>query len=276
VPAPKSPPDGALFHPDEIAKLPKAASQPYDNWDDLVKHGTEGLEQYKAKLGEIQKAMGLVAGKKPDALSDEEWGNDKGYLFIAPLKGQKRASDKVRTDYRTKEKPEGDWSKLRDLVRATISMPTMAGVKDAVARVKAAGLEVMQQPKDRFAKPTPEGYRDLMMIVKLPNGMCAELQVHVKAMTLAKEAGHGPYASQAELQRKYGEDEPTDKWSDDDHASFYEYRRQQQKLYGPAWEKASSDGAPEGGKDEGKLIKSEQTLILVLRKKENQSGLHRE
>jgi len=209
-------PSGGLFSDEEIAALPDKVNQPVKTWEELVEKGTEGLEQYKEVLGKVGQALGLKSGLKPDGLSDEQWASDEGFLFIGSLKGAQRAKEKVEADY------NGDWSQLRDMVRATISMPTMDGVRDAVAKLKEAGLELAQKPKDRFAKPTPEGYRDLMAIVKLPNGMLAELQIHVKAMTLAKNKGHKDYEVTRTLQGKYNEAEPSEKWNDADHRAFYE------------------------------------------------------
>lgn len=227
---------GALFSADELAKLPAKVNQPVSSWKELVEKGSEGLGQFREQLGKVAQAMGLQSGKKPDAITPEEWASDTGFLFIAPLKGEKRAQEKVEADY------GGDWSQLRDIVRATISVPTMGSVKQALGHLREAGIELAQKPKDRFAKPTDEGYRDLMTIVKLPNGMLAELQIHVKAMTLAKEEGHEHYNVSRSLQAKYGEAEPGDKWSDEDHRKFYEALKAQKQIYDTAWSKASGAG----------------------------------
>ena len=240
-----------LFDPKQIEALPDKVNQPVKTWEDLVKHGTEGLAQFKDMMGQVQQAMGLKAGMKPDAITPEQWENDEGFMFIAPLKGEKRAKEKVESDY------GGDWSQLRDVVRGTISVPTMGHVKQTVAHLKAAGIELAQKPKDRFAKPTGEGYRDLMTFVKLPNGMLAELQIHVKGMTLAKEKGHKHYEVTRSLQGKYNEGEPSDKWSDEDHTKFYDALKAQKEIYGQAWQKAT------GGGDSG-LNKSDQGATMKL------------
>ncbi|ATI15652.1 hypothetical protein [Bordetella phage vB_BbrM_PHB04] len=232
---------GALFTADELAKLPAKVNQPVKSWEELVEKGTEGLGQFREQLGKVAQVMGLQSGKKPDDITPEEWESDTGFLFIAPLKGEKRAKEKVEADY------DGDWSQLRDIVRATISVPSMGSVKQALGHLRDAGIELAQKPKDRFAKPTDEGYRDLMTIVKLPNGMLAELQIHVKAMTLAKEEGHEHYNVSRSLQAKYGEAEPGDKWSDEDHRKFYEALKAQKEIYDTAWSKAS--GAGQSGVD---------------------------
>lgn len=257
---------GALFSEADLAKLPAKVNQPVNTWEELVEKGTEGLAQFKEQLGKVAQVMGLRSDKRPDDITPEEWANDTGFLFIAPLKGEKRAREKVEADY------DGDWSQLRDIVRATISVPTMANVKQALGHLKEAGVELAQKPKDRFAKPTAEGYRDLMMIVKLPNGMVAELQVHVKAMTLAKEEGHEHYNVSRSLQAKYGEDEPTDRWSDEDHESFYDALKAQKDIYGAAWQKASAAGSAATNQQQEsseKLLRKSLTyskMIMLIRR----------
>ena len=234
-----------LFPADEVASLPDKVNQPAKSWDELVEKGTEGLTHFRDMMGKVQQTMGLKSGMKPEDITPEQWENDDGYLFIAPLKGAKRAAEKVEADY------GGDWSQLRDIVRGTISVPSMDHVKQAIGHLKTAGLELAQKPKNRFEKPTPEGYRDLMTFVKLPNGMVAELQIHVKSMTLAKEKGHKDYEITRTMQGKYGEPQPSDKWDDSDHTGFYAAVKRQKDIYDSAWQKSS-------GSSEKGLLKSEQ------------------
>lgn len=241
----------SLFHPDDIASLPDKVNQPAKSWDELVEKGTEGLGHFRDMMGKVQQTMGLKSGMKPEDITPEQWDNDDGFLFIAPLKGEKRAREKCEADY------GGDWSQLRDIVRGTISVPSMDHVKQAIGHLKTAGLELAQKPKNRFEKPTPEGYRDLMTFVKLPNGMLAELQIHVKSMTLAKEKGHKDYEITRTMQGKYGEGEPSDKWDDGDHTAFYAAVKRQKDVYDAAWQKSNGGGSKQ-------LIKSEQTAILQL------------
>lgn len=244
-------PTGALFAPADVEHLPEKVNQPAKTWDELVEKGTEGLVHFKEMIGKVSQAMGLKTGIKPDDITPEQWDNDDGYAFVAPLKGAKRAKEKCEADY------GGDWSQLRDIVRGTISVPTMGHVKQALEHMKASGLEIAQKPKNRFEKPTPEGYRDLMTFVRLPNGMVAELQVHVKSMTQAKEKGHKDYEITRTLQGKHNEPEPTDKWPEEDHTKFYEAVKRQKDIYNAAWSRAN-------GSDQKPLIKSDQVATLSL------------
>ncbi|HRQ04328.1 MAG TPA: hypothetical protein PK580_00030 [Nitrosomonas halophila] len=244
---------GKLFDDELIASLPETSRQPHDNWEDLVKHGKEGLEQFKEALGKVQQVMGLKSGMAPEDVTPEQWENDDGFLFVAPLKGEKRTREKVEGEY------DGDWSQLRDIVRGTISVPTMVQVKQAIGHLHEMGIELAQKPKNRFANPTDAGYRDLMAIVKLPNGMVAELQIHVKAMTLAKEHGHKHYEITRKLEAHYGEDKPSDKWSDEDHHAYYKSLKAQKTIYSDAWNKVTGSGS---GESLTKAFLSKKIILL--------------
>ncbi len=79
------------------------------------------------------------------------------FIMIAPLKGAKRAREKVAADY------GGDWSKLHDVLRATIAVDHVADMPQAVEALRtqlaARGWTINQKPKNRFEKPLPSGYR---------------------------------------------------------------------------------------------------------------------
>lgn len=262
--APSTPAPSKLFTDADLANLPDKVNQPAKSWDELVEKGTEGLNQFREQLGKVAQVMGLQSGKKPEDITPDEWESDKGFLFLAPLKGEKRAREKVESDY------GGDWSQLRDMVRATISVPGMANVTQALSHLKSVGIELAQKPKDRFSKPTDEGYRDLMTIVKLPNGMLAELQIHVKAMTLAKEKGHKDYEVTRSLIGKYGEP-PSDKWDAADKAKYEAAVQAQRDLYDTVWTKAtggSGESATKPGAVEKPMQKAHTSskMIMLFRK----------
>lgn len=254
-----------MFTDDDLANLPDKVNQPAKSWEELVQKGTEGLAQFREQLGKVAQVMGLQSGKKPEDITPEEWENDQGFMFLAPLKSEKRAREKVEADY------GGDWSQLRDVVRATISVPKMANVTEALSHLKSVGIELAQKPKDRFSKPTDEGYRDLMTIVKLPNGMLAELQIHVKAMTLAKEKGHKDYETTRSLVAKYGEP-PSDKWDEADRQKYDTALQAQKELYDTVWTKAtggSGGGATpgeNGGQQPMQKALASSKMIMLFRK----------
>lgn len=221
-----------------VERLPLRAAQPHSTWEPISAAAPEALQQFTEILGKVGQAMGLRTGKKPKALTPEEWGSADGHLFIGSLKGEVRAREKADADY------DGDYSKLCDIVRGTIAVATLDEARQALEHIKASGLELAQRPKNRLAEPTETGYRDLLMVVKLPGGMMAELQVSLKSMQQAKSGdGHKEYDVTRGLQAKYGESEPTEQWSSEDHTEFYRALKAQKDIYGAAWRKAIG-GAP--------------------------------
>jgi len=290
---PKPAPDGAegiaraLFDTSELDKLPTKVNQPVQSWDELKSKGEEGLKQYSDMLSKVAQNLGLVTGKRPQSLdhaqheekinaekegrnpadlSDtdymlpEHWDDDRGYLFMGPLKGEKRAKEKVAQDY------DGDWSQLRDMVRATIAVPGVTQIPKVLAELKAAGIELAQKPKNNLVKPLPGGYRDINMIMRLPNGMLAEMQVHVKPMTLAKEKGHKPYETTRSIEGKYRENgvgSDTSKWDAKDRETHAAAMKEQESLYGDAWEKAKA-GEKQQQNESSNLTKSMPTPRMIL------------
>jgi hypothetical protein len=228
------PADRPFYAPHETEHLPKKAVQPHDSWEELSKHGAEGLKQFQNALSRVAKKLELRTDLKADDLKGEHLTSPDKFLFVAPLKGEQRAKEKVEGEY------DGDWNQLGDVVRGTIAVNSPEEIHAAIAEVKAAGLQLAQQPKDRFAKPTKEGYRDLMTIVRLPNGMLAELQFHLKAITAAKAKGHKFYEQNRTLEAKYKEKDPSDKWSDEHHTAYYGALGRQRDLYEKAWKSAQS------------------------------------
>lgn len=221
------------YNASHVAELPRAAKQPASSWEELSAKGAEGHHEFSAALHQVAAKLGLRTDvQKPEDLTAEHIANPHGYLFVAPNKSEARARAKVDSEY------EGDWSQLRDMVRASIAVSSVEDLHKAVAAVEAAGLPLAQKPKDKFAGPTEEGYRDLNTVVKLPNGMVAELQYHLKPIIAAKEEAHAHYAEQQHLSRKNGSAEPHEKWDPAEVSEFHDLRQKQRGIYGPAWERA--------------------------------------
>lgn len=277
----------ALFDTSELEKLATKVPQPVSSWEELSAKAPEALQQFTDMLGKVAQSLDLQTGKRPKSLDNamesetkkaaeekrspkevkaddymlpEHWDSDRGFLFMGPLKGQERAEEKVRTDY------NGDWSQVRDMVRATIAVPMVTQIPKVLAELKAAGIELAQKPKNNLVKPLPGGYRDLNLIVKLPNGLLAELQVHIKPMTLAKEKGHKPYETTRSIEGKYRENgvgSDTSKWDAGDREKHAAAMQEQEKLYGDAWEKAKG-GEKKTPEPSSNLTKSLRAPRMIL------------
>ena len=287
----------ALFDTSELAKLPKKAlqSEKFDSWDKIKDAAPVALEQFKGMLGEVAKSLDLETGKIPatydfaqseedakskasgkpaEKLNEEKymtpkhWDNDRGFLFIGPLKKQDRAEAKVKADYTNKKTGEQDWTQLKDMVRATIAVPSVTQIPKVLAEMKKAGIELAQQPKNNLTGEGlyGSGYRDINLIVKMPNGMLAELQIHCKPMTHAKEHGHEHYAANAAIERQYdSEDEDHKTWSEEHKKTHAENASKMKAIYDEAWDK--SIGGDKAEKPTETLHKSLNKPIMILLKR---------
>lgn len=274
----------ALFNTSELDKLPAKASQPVHSWKELKAKAPEALKQFKSMLDKVAGELDLETGRRPESLDlaqkkenekaeqegrepaklseddymlPEHWDNDRGFLFMGPLKGEKRAREKVQADYK------GDWSQVRDMVRATIAVPMVTQLPMVLRTLEANGMKLAQKPKNNLVKPLPGGYRDINLIVKVPNGLLAELQLHVKPMTVAKERGHKPYEVSRSIEAKYkdkGLEDDKSKWSPEDREAHSKAMAEQEKIYGDAWEKATK----QVDEPEPNLSKSLNSSIILL------------
>lgn len=145
----------------------------------------------------------LAAQTQPgyDALIDKIAQSSGGTAMHVGLKdADGRALEKVEGRY------GGDWSKLRDVVRGTVTVPNESQLGDVLdstlAEAKAAGWQVAsvenhyayEVGSSVFTGPTPSGYRDIGINLVAPNGMVTELQLNTEAMTTAKFGeGHTMY-----------------------------------------------------------------------------------
>jgi hypothetical protein len=224
-------PPKPFFTPKETEGLPPKAEQPFDTWEELEAHAPAALKEFTSILHGVAQKLGLRTDVHPDQLEGDHLTSEDGFAFVGPIKKKDRAERKL---------PEynGHWNKVTDIIRATISVASFEDVHAAVEAMRGAGVTLAQQPKDKFAKPTDAGYRDLMTIVRLPDGMLAELQYHLKEVTAAKNTFHKQYNAMGDLQKKYSEEEPSASWAPEDTAQYHKVVKEQRDGYGAAWKRA--------------------------------------
>lgn len=186
-----------LFDEAQTAGLPDAAAQPVKTQEELFGLAPEALAAMQEWLNK-GKGVASQLGYQTMTSSpeDADMTQPGGMLFIAPVKSAKRSAEKVELDY------GGDWSKLVDPVRASIAVDSYDELGATLEALQASGMKLARKPKDRFAKPTPVGYRDALLNVTLTNGLVGELQLHVKAMLIAKAEGHHHYETERTLGAK--------------------------------------------------------------------------
>jgi hypothetical protein len=220
----------AFFDEEYLARLPRKVVQPFKTWEQLERNAVVGKKQFDTAMGRVAEKLNLRTDLKPDRMIGKLLTNDQGFYFAGPLKSKASSLRKVTAEF------EGHWERLNDVVRGTISVPNLDDVRKAIAAMRSEGIEFIARPKDRFLNPTSMGYRDILGIVRLPNGMNAEIQFHVKEMTGAKEAGHHFYEITRLLEGKYHTASPTDIWNKDDILAWQAASEKQRSIYSKAWE----------------------------------------
>lgn len=163
----------------DIEKLPEDRQEVLT---DMYDKAAENKNEFDAKNAAVAE---LVGGK----------------AAIVGLKGSERAVEKTIADYKDKlpdgtPDPNGkpDPSQVKDLLRTTIEVNSLADVAPAVAALRATYGEPskFKDTLDVNKKSTQGGYRDVNMVVSI-NGSKAEIQVNVKGMLEAKSHYHAQY-----------------------------------------------------------------------------------
>lgn len=233
-----------LFDEAQTAGLPDIAAQPVKTQEELFGLAPEALaamQEWLDKGKGVASQLGYQT--MTSAPEDADMTQPGGMLFIAPVKSAKRSAEKVELDY------GGDWSKLVDPVRASIAVDSYDELGAALEALQASGMKLARKPKDRFAKPTPVGYRDALLNVTLPNGLVGELQLHVKAMLIAKAEGHHHYETERTLGAKKGM-----ALSNTDSAKLQAAIDSQTKIYEAAWQDSIGGSAQSSEGTMGKAI----------------------
>lgn len=221
----------SVFTPAERA-LPKTARQPSQDLDALYNQAEEAMEQQLDLLNRGQGIDRMLGAKVIHV--DPKRGLDLSHpgplVLIGPLKGKARVLEKIRES-------GSDPSSILDLVRATVAVDNLGDIPRVMKMLRSMGIQIAREPKNRFAKPTDVGYRDLMFNVRYPNGHVGELQINVKSMLVAKELGHSYY----EKVRSFMADKAIagdTSVTPEEQAEIDRANAVQKHLYSEAWEDA--------------------------------------
>jgi hypothetical protein len=145
-----------------------------------------------------------------------------GEARIPGLKGLGRAAEKLvlETEDGIAGNPQG--SDIMDLLRATIVVNNESQIQPALELIKKQFPQVLRV-KDRFTKPQDTGYRDILMNVKLPNGLAVEIQLNIPEMIKAKTSGHVLYAMSRNLEEGDPQKAKLDALSRDLYSEAYRF-----------------------------------------------------
>lgn len=150
------------------------------------------------------------------------------YIYSSGVKSKQRAWDKIAAKY------TGHSEKITDLTRTSIVAQDIPGLINAfeLLEKKTQLLRI----KNRFVTPNPSGYRDLSLLVRLPeSGIIAEVQLHLEAFSVIKNGKeHDNYELIQEMQRLQLKENRVP--SEIEQASIYKLRKESQQMYLQAWE----------------------------------------
>ncbi len=150
-----------------------------------------------------------------------------GFIIAPFLKERDRAEEKVASDY------GGDWSRLLDVVRATVAVDSLEELEEAVKKVSKSGKVV--RVKNRFSSPLSNGYRDYLMNLQLPSGVIAEVQFHLKPILKAREQEKEIYETVREIEAALKE-EGRDSMTEEEIAKVQEAHDESSHLFEQAWQ----------------------------------------
>lgn len=224
-----------IMRPD-FEKLPDAAMQPnVKGPDDFYAQAQESHKEMTKLLDQGQGLDVKIGAKVILPKSDEEFAKsletDKPVIIIGSIKGKERAAEKVNADY------GGDWSKLKDGVRATVSVKKISDLSRVFSQLEELGMKLAQKPKDRYIKPTVSGYRDILLNVQYPNGHIGELQINCHDMIKAKMNGHKIYEQARSVEAK-AKQEGRDYMTDEELAIVADANRRMKSLYENAYQQS--------------------------------------
>ncbi|GBO52953.1 hypothetical protein APA_754 [Pseudanabaena sp. lw0831] len=176
---------------------------------DIQRDGDEATskpaEEPASKVDELHQGVGkkfmfklyedaAVAKVEFDPIVSNIASITNGAAKIPKLKDQNTAVAKSEGEY------GGDHSRLVDICRASIIYNSYRDLMLGLGKSKE--MLTLVREKDRFAKPTPAGYRDILLNVKLSNGHIAELQLHLQQiMDVKNGVGHKLYEEVRSIER---------------------------------------------------------------------------
>ncbi|PIW62061.1 RelA/SpoT domain-containing protein [Shewanella sp. CG12_big_fil_rev_8_21_14_0_65_47_15] len=148
-------------------------------------------------------------------------------VILPEVKSYQRAAEKVASKF------NGDASQITDLARASIVADSISELMQAYYALSEQTQVVKQ--KNRFAEPKASGYRDLNLLLRLPeSGMIAEVQLHLKEIAEIKSGPeHKVYEQVQQIEANALKQQRH--LSEFETAQITKLRQESHKLYHKAW-----------------------------------------
>jgi hypothetical protein len=196
--------EGRTLDPDEVWRnLPQREQ---DKVTAHIRRAAGNDPEYRALIDEVAESFDMTLGDFENPFPGE--------YFYGPLKKAERVVEKALYD------GDGVLDTVGDILRMTYVVDDPADALKVYEKIKA--LDDPVGMKNRMLKPGWGGYRDMIMKVRLKDGMLAEVQINTRNMLIAKNGrGHEIY----DILRKLPEG--SDEW--------LALAKESEKLYGDAW-----------------------------------------
>jgi Uncharacterized protein conserved in bacteria (DUF2213) len=204
-------------------------TQPVKSLDELYERATKAEPAFKSAIKDVAERYGAEArfqGEGDDTLG-------------ASLKTRESSERKLRDEL------GGDFTKLRDVMRATVVWDTNEATRKAAADFIGEQGDSILRVKDRIMNPFAGGYRDILINYRTPEGIVAEIQFNSKNMVAAKQAvGHKIYKQARALLNPTPED-------------LLKFEQQMATIYEGAY---MADGDGKGWKHEGEQVQAHDSV----------------
>lgn len=183
--------------------------QPYAHIDQLYQVAPKA----QLELATLVKEVGMIS---------------KTTTVLPDVKSKDRAEAKIASEL------NGDASKITDLARASI---VADNIPELVQAFELIGKESqIVAVKNRFKQPNASGYRDLKVLVELPESkMIAEIQLHLDAISTVKNGDeHAIYEEIQKIERNAADQ--SRELSEFEVAQINKLRTTSKTLYHNAWQ----------------------------------------
>ncbi|OBU25161.1 RelA/SpoT domain-containing protein [Photobacterium aquimaris] len=182
--------------------------QPFTNFDELYLAATDAQVELQTLLQSVSLASTTNA-------------------IIPEIKSAQRAQQKITTEL------QGQTDKITDIARGSIVANNIPALVQAYELLSKEATIV--SVKNRFKNPTPSGYRDLNVLVRLPNSqVITEVQLHLNEISTIKNGPeHDIYEKIQHIERvALQQQRPL---SEFEVAQINKLRQQSHQLYQTAW-----------------------------------------
>ena len=183
--------------------------QPLDDFENLYRLGLSAQQELEL----MTQQAALLSGTR---------------AISAGIKSQERALAKIDGKF------DGDSARITDIVRTSLvaeDIPSMMAAFEHMTRDHE-----LVEVKNRFKNPGPSGYRDLKVLMRMPeSGMIAEVQFHLEEFATIKNGDeHENYEQIQQIERRQQAEQR--ELNDIERARIAQLRQESQQLYQDAWD----------------------------------------